>query len=63
MESMEPKSETKFHSVTNMNNKQEGEVLYLDEQVDSNPSLNSLMVNKVAQQCNGAQIPTFIYTG
>ena len=62
MESIECESEAKFHSVANMNCKQEGEVLDLDEQVDSNPSSNSLMVSKVTQWYNGAPIPTFIYT-
>ena len=57
MELIECKGETKFHSVTNMNCKQEGEVLDLDEQVDSNASSNSLMVSKVKQWCNGAPIP------
>ena len=45
-----------------MNEEQEGEVLDLDEQADSNPSSNSLMVSKVTQPNNGAQIPAFIYT-
>ena len=62
IESIEHKGEAKFHSVTDMNCKQEGEALDLDEQVGSNPSSNSLMVSKVTQQSNGAPIPTFIYT-
>ena len=62
MESIECKGEAKFHSVTDTNCEQEGEVLDLDEQVDAKPSSNSLMVNKVTQQYNGAPIPTFIYT-
>ena len=48
MELIECKGETKFHSVTNMNHEQEGEDLDPDEQVDSNPSSNSLMVSKVS---------------
>ena len=55
-------SEAKFHSVTNMNCKHEGEALGLDEPRGSKPSSNSLMVIKVIQQSNGALIPTFIYT-
>ena len=62
MELINHKGEAKFHSVTNMNHEQEGEVLDTDEQVDSNPSSNSLMVHKVTQQYNGAPIPAFIYT-
>ena len=62
MELIECKGEAKFHSVTDMNHKQEGEVLNLDEQVDLNPSSNSLVVSKVAQWYNGAPISTFIYT-
>ena len=49
MELIEHKGETEFHSVTDMNHKQEGEVLDLNEKVDSNPSSNSLMVRKVTQ--------------
>ena len=49
VESIECKSEAKCHSVTDMNHEQEGEVLDLDEQVGSNPSLNSVMVSKVTQ--------------
>ena len=49
MELIEHEGEAKFHSVTNINCKQEGEALDLDEQVDSNPSSNSLMVSKVTQ--------------
>ena len=49
MESIKYEGEAKFHSVTNMNHNQEGEVLDLDKQVDSNPSSNSLMVSKVTQ--------------
>ena len=45
-----------------MNCKQEHEVLDMDEQVDLNPTSNSLMVSKVTQQFNGAPIPTFIYS-
>ena len=48
-ELIECKGEAKFHSVTNTNCKQEGEVLDLDEQVGSNPSSYSLMVSKVTQ--------------
>ena len=44
MESIEHEGETKCHSVTNMNCKQEGEVLDLDELGGSNPSSNALMV-------------------
>ena len=62
MELIEFKGETTFHSVTDMNHKQEGEVLDLDEQVDSNPSSNSLIVSKVSQWFSGTPIPTFIYT-
>ena len=62
MELMEHEGEAKFHSVTDANHKQEGEVLDLDEQVDSYFSSNSLMVSKVTQQFSGAPIPTFIYT-
>ena len=58
MESFECKGEAKFHSVTNMNHKQESEALDLDEQGSSHPSSNSLMVYKVTQQSNGALIPT-----
>ena len=61
MELTECKGEAEFHSVTYMNCKQEGEVLDLDEQVDSNPSSNSLMVGKVTRY-NGAPVPAFIYT-
>ena len=61
MESIECEGETKFHSVTNMNHEQEGGVLDFDNQVDLNPSSNSLMVSKVTQRYNGAPIPTFIY--
>ena len=60
MESIECKGEAKFRSITDMNCKEEGEVLDLDEQVDSNPSSNSLMVSKVTQPYNGTPIPTFI---
>ena len=60
MESIECK--TNFHSVSDMNCKKEGEVSDMDEQVDLNPTSNSLMVSKVTQQFNGALIPTFIYT-
>ena len=49
MEWIECKGEAKFHSVTDANCKQKGEVLDLDEQVDSNPNSNSLMVSKVTQ--------------
>ena len=63
MEPIECEGETDFHSVTDMNHKQEGKVLDLDEQVDPNPSSNSLMVSNVTQWFNGeAPIPTFIYT-
>ena len=62
MEPIECKGETDFHSVTNMNHEQEGEVLDLDGQVDSNPSSNSLMAIKVMQWFSGAPISTFIYT-
>ena len=34
MQSIEHDGETKFHSVTNMNHKPEGETMELDEQVD-----------------------------
>ena len=49
METSECKCETKFHSVTNMNCEQEGENLYLDEQIDLKPISNSLMLSKVTQ--------------
>ena len=49
LELIEHKGETNFHSVTNMNHEQEGEVLDIDEQVNSNPRPNSLMVSKVTQ--------------
>ena len=49
MQSIECKGEAKFHSVTNMNCEKEGEVLDLDEQVDSKPRSNSLMMSKVTQ--------------
>ena len=62
MELIECKGKAEFHSITDMNPKQEGEVLDFHEQVDSNPSSNSLMVSKVTQLYNGAPIPTFIYT-
>ena len=62
MELIKHEAEAKFHSVTDMNHKQEGEILDLDEQVDSNSSSNSLMVSKVTQVYNGAPLPTFIYT-
>ena len=62
MELIECEGEAKFHSVTYMNCKQEGEALDLEEQVSSNPSSNSLMVSKVTQLSNGAPVPTFIYT-
>ena len=45
-----------------MNCEQGGEVLDLDEQVDSNLRSNSLMVSKVTKQFNGVLIPTAIYT-
>ena len=45
-----------------MNCKQGAEVLDMDEQVDLNPTSTSLMVSKVTQRFNGAQIPTFLYT-
>ena len=61
MEPIKCKGETDFHSVTDMNHEQEGEVLDLDKQVDPNSSSNTLMVSKVTQQFNGAPIPTFIY--
>ena len=38
-----------FHFITDMNCKQGGKVLDLNEQVDLNPSSNSLMVSKVTQ--------------
>ena len=62
MESIECEGEAEFHSVTHINCKQESEGLDLDEQVNSNPSSNSLMVSKVTQQSNGALISIFIYT-
>ena len=62
MELIECKGEAKFHSVTDMNHEQVCEVFDLDEQVDSNPSSNSLIMSKVTQWYNGAPIPTFIYT-
>ena len=62
MELIECKGEAEFHSVTNINHTQEGEVLDLDEMGSSNSSSNSFMVSKVTQQSNGAPIPTFIYT-
>ena len=62
MELIECEGEAEFHSVTNMNCKQEDEVLDIDEQVDSNPSSNSLMASKLKQWYNGAPIPTFIHT-
>ena len=49
MESIECEGEVEFHSFTNMNHKQEGEVLDLHEQPDSNPSSNSFMVSKVTK--------------
>ena len=62
MELIESKCETKFQSLSDMNCKQEGEVSDMDEQVDLNPTSDSLTVGKVTQQFNGALIPTFIYT-
>ena len=59
---IECEGETEFHSVTDMNCEQEGEVLDIHDQVDSNLSSNSLIVRKVTQWFNGAPIPTFIYT-
>ena len=53
MGSIECKGEAKFHSVTDMNHEQEGEVLDLVEMGGSNPSLRLY---------NGAPIPTCIYT-
>ena len=38
MEPIECEGEAEFHSVTNMNCKQEGDVLDLDQQVGSNPN-------------------------
>ena len=58
----ERECETKFHSVSNTNHGQENEVLEMEEPVDLNPSSSSLMVSKVTQRFNGAQIPAFIYT-
>ena len=58
----ECEGETEFHSVTNINCKQEGQILDLDEQVDSNPNSNSLKVSKATQQYNVSPIPAFIYT-
>ena len=49
MKWIECKGETKFQSVTDMNHEQQGEVLDLDEQVDSKFISNSLMVSKVTQ--------------
>ena len=49
MQSIECEGEAKFHSVTDMNCKQEGEVSDLDDQVGSYPSSNSLMVSKITQ--------------
>ena len=62
MELIEHECKTKFHSISNMNWEQEGEVLDMHEQVDLNPNSNSLMVSKVTQQFNGAPTHTFIYT-
>ena len=61
MESIEHEDEAEFHSVTDMNNEQEGEVLDLDDPVSSNPNSNSLMVSKFTQWYNGTLIPTFVY--
>ena len=62
MELIECKDESKFHSVTNIDHKQEGEGLDLDEHGGSNSSSNSLIVSKATQQSNGAPIATFIHT-
>ena len=62
MKPIKHEGETEYHSVTDMNCKQEGEVSDLNEQVDLNPSSNSLMVSKLKQWFSGAPIPTFIYT-
>ena len=62
MELIEHKCETEFHTISNINCKQGGEVLDMDEQVDLNPTSNSLMVSKVTQRFNGALIPAFLYT-
>ena len=47
MEPIECKGKAEFHSVTDMNCKQEGEALELDEQVALRSSSNSLMMSKV----------------
>ena len=47
MESTECACATEYHSVRDMNCKQEGEVTDMDEQVGLNPTSNSLMVSKV----------------
>ena len=62
MESIECKCETEFKSISDMNCKQEGEVLDMDEQVGLYLTSNSLMVSKVTHWFSGAPIPTFIYT-
>ena len=49
VELIEYKGESEFHSITNKNHEQDGMGLDLDEQVDSNPSSNSLMISKVTQ--------------
>ena len=38
MESIEHECETEFHSISNTNHEQGGEVLDMDEQVDLNPT-------------------------
>ena len=62
MELIKCEGETDFHSVTDMNCEQEGEVLDLNEQVDPNFNTNTLVVSKVTQWFNEAPIQTFIYT-
>ena len=62
MELIKCEGEAEFHSVSDMNHKQEGEGLDLDEQVNSNPNSNSLIESKVTQRYDGAPIPPSIYT-
>ena len=62
MESIQHECQTEFHSISNMNHEQGGEVLDMDEQVDLNPTSSSLMVSRVTQRFNGAPISTFLYT-
>ena len=59
---MECECETKFHSISNMNHEEGGEVLDMGEQVDLNCTSSSLMVSKVTQRFSGAPILIFLDT-